>query len=63
MAKHRSHSIEFKWQVAQEFIAGVWRPWTGLRKVEDREHLLFAFPTTEFNDVVRPIHAKAMAVI
>jgi transposase-like protein len=22
MTKHRSHSLEFKWQVAQEFLAG-----------------------------------------
>ncbi len=29
----------------------------------DGEHLLFSFLTTEANDVVRPIHAKAMPVI
>ena len=22
MARHRSHNVEFKWQVAQEFLAG-----------------------------------------
>ena len=22
MARHRSHSIEFKWQIAQEFMTG-----------------------------------------
>jgi putative SOS response-associated peptidase YedK len=27
------------------------------------EHRLFAFLTTESNDVVRPIHAKAMPVL
>jgi putative SOS response-associated peptidase YedK len=44
-------------------FAGIWRPWTGERKKEMREHLLFSFLTTEPNDVVRPIHAKAMPVI
>jgi len=44
-------------------FAGIWRPWTGARKKETREHLLFSFPTTESNDVVRPIHAKAMPVM
>ena len=44
-------------------FAGIWRPWTGERKKETKEHLLFAFLTTEANDVVRPIHAKAMPVI
>ena len=44
-------------------FAGIWRPWTGERKKETREHLLFSFLTTEANDVVRPIHAKAMPVM
>jgi putative SOS response-associated peptidase YedK len=44
-------------------FAGIWRPWTGERKKETREHLLFSFLTTESNDVVRPIHAKAMPVM
>jgi putative SOS response-associated peptidase YedK len=44
-------------------FAGIWRPWTGERKGERGEHRLFAFLTTESNDVVRPIHAKAMPVI
>jgi putative SOS response-associated peptidase YedK len=43
-------------------FAGIWRLWTGERKGE-REHHLFAFLTTESNDVVRPIHAKAMPVL
>jgi putative SOS response-associated peptidase YedK len=52
------------------FFAGIWRPWTGERgtKAEralagTREHLLFSFLTTEANDVVRPVHAKAMPVV
>lgn len=44
-------------------FAGIWRPWTGTRKGETGEHRLFAFLTTEPNDVVRPVHAKAMPVI
>lgn len=44
-------------------FAGVWRRWTGLRKGEERDHRLFAFLTSEANDLVRPIHAKAMPVI
>jgi putative SOS response-associated peptidase YedK len=44
-------------------FAGIWRPWAGERKKETREHLLFAILTTSANDVVRPVHAKAMPVI
>lgn len=44
-------------------FAGLWRPWTGVRGKEEGEHLLFAFLTTEANDLVRPIHAKAMPVM
>lgn len=55
------------------FFAGVWRPWHGERLAEQpgkarrarEEHdwELFAFLTTEANDIVRPIHEKAMPVI
>jgi putative SOS response-associated peptidase YedK len=48
-------------------FAGIWRPWTGLRGTKanpiEGEHMLFSFLTTEANDIVRPIHAKAMPVI
>jgi putative SOS response-associated peptidase YedK len=44
-------------------FAGIWRLWTGERKGETGEHQLFAFLTTASNDVVRPIHAKAMPVL
>ena len=44
-------------------FAGLWRTWLGVRKGEEKEHRLFAFLTTEANDLVRPIHAKAMPVI
>lgn len=44
-------------------FAGIWRPWMGERKKERREHLLYAILTTAANDVVRPVHAKAMPVI
>jgi putative SOS response-associated peptidase YedK len=44
-------------------FAGVWRAWTGERKKEAGEHWLFSFLTCAPNDVVRPVHAKAMPVI
>jgi putative SOS response-associated peptidase YedK len=48
-------------------FAGIWRPWTGIRGTkadpQEGEHRLFAFLTCEANDVVRPIHAKAMPVL
>lgn len=44
-------------------FAGVWRPWSGIRGKEDGTHLLFAFLTTEANELVAPIHAKAMPVM
>ncbi|MCA3645986.1 MAG: SOS response-associated peptidase family protein [Methylobacterium sp.] len=48
-------------------FAGIWRPWTGMRGTKkdpiDGEHLLFSFLTSEPNDVVRPIHPKAMPVV
>jgi putative SOS response-associated peptidase YedK len=43
-------------------FAGIWRPWSGERKGEKGEHRLFAFLTTESNEIVRPIH-EAMPVI
>lgn len=49
------------------FFAGIWTQWEGTRgsKRTPRpgRHELFAFLTTEANDVVRPIHPKAMPVI
>jgi len=48
-------------------FAGIWRPWTGTRGTKANpvtgDHRLFSFLTTEPNDIVRPIHAKAMPVI
>jgi putative SOS response-associated peptidase YedK len=44
-------------------FAGLWRPWTGERKGLSGEHRLYAILTTESNDLVRPIHAKAMPVM
>jgi putative SOS response-associated peptidase YedK len=34
-----------------------------LRGKEEAEHRLFAFLTTQANDLVRPVHAKAMPVV
>lgn len=47
------------------FFAGIWTRWTSVRKVREGETTndLFAFLTTEPNDVVAPIHPKAMPVI
>ena len=46
-------------------FAGLWRPWTGVRgtKADPAENELFAFLTCEPNEVVGPIHPKAMPVI
>ena len=44
-------------------FAGIWRPWRGTRKGVTGEHRLFSFLTCESNEVVRPIHAKAMPVL
>lgn len=49
------------------FFAGLWTAWTGTRgtKAEPAtgEHQLYAFLTTDANEVVKPIHPKAMPVI
>jgi putative SOS response-associated peptidase YedK len=43
-------------------FAAIWRAWTGERK-EAGEHVLFSILTCAPNDVVRPVHAKAMPVL
>jgi putative SOS response-associated peptidase YedK len=55
------------------WFAGIWRPWKGERLAEvpgksrrqrvERDWRLYAFLTTEPNEVVVPIHPKAMPVI
>jgi len=54
-------------------FAGIWQPWKGERLAEQpgqkrrvreqRDWKLFSFLTTEANDIVRPVHEKAMPVI
>lgn len=48
-------------------FAGIWREWTGdygsKKEPNVGVHTLFSFLTTEANDLVRPVHAKAMPVI
>ena len=46
-------------------FAGIWTNWTSVRKVKEGETTndLFGFLTTDPNDVVAPIHAKAMPVV
>ncbi|UOK73915.1 SOS response-associated peptidase [Ancylobacter polymorphus] len=47
------------------FFAGFWTPWKGVKKVRDgeREFELYGFLTTSPNDIVKPIHFKAMPAI
>lgn len=55
------------------FFAGIWRPWKGSRLAEqegkarrvrtEADWELYAFLTTEANDVVKPYHENAMPVI
>ena len=47
------------------FFAGLWSPWRGIRRKDEgvKDHQTFSFLTTKPNDVVGPIHAKAMPVI
>lgn len=47
------------------FSAGFWTPWKGVRRVRDgeREYELFGFLTTPPNEIVAPIHERAMPVI
>lgn len=49
------------------YFAGIWRTWTGdfgsKKDPNVGEHTLFSFLTTEANELVRPIHAKAMPVV
>jgi putative SOS response-associated peptidase YedK len=48
-------------------FAGIWTDWRGTRGTKanpvEGNHLLYGFLTTEPNDVVGPIHPKAMPVI
>src|ERR1700736_3467847 len=46
-------------------FAGLWTNWTSVRKVREGETTndLFGFLTTEPNDVVGPVHPKAMPVV
>lgn len=46
------------------FFAGVWTRWASVRKVKEGETIndIFAFLTTEPNNVVEAIHSKAMPV-
>jgi putative SOS response-associated peptidase YedK len=65
--KERGGNVWFAFDESRAlaFFAGIWTNWTSVRKV--REGLttndLFGFLTTEPNDVVRPVHSKAMPVV
>ncbi len=49
------------------YFAGVWQVWAGdygsKKEPKAGVHTLFSFLTTEPNDLVRPVHAKAMPVV
>jgi putative SOS response-associated peptidase YedK len=49
------------------FFAGIWTNWSGVRgsmkSPRAGDHELFAFLTCNPNDIVAPIHPKAMPVI
>lgn len=63
----------FETTTEHSFFAGIWRPWLGerLAHVEGKKRRqrvtqdfeLFSFLTTEPNEIVAPIHPKAMPVI
>lgn len=62
---------QIRWFAAPDrrmmFFAGVYRSWSGdygsKKEPNVGDHVLFSFLTTEPNDVVRPVHAKAMPVV
>lgn len=62
---------QIRWFAAPDrgmlMFAGIWRTWSGdygsKKEPNVGEHLLFSFLTTEANDVVRPVHTKAMPVV
>ncbi len=49
------------------FFAGIWREWEGTRGTKadpvTGKHLLYSFLTCDPNEVVKPVHSKAMPVI
>ena len=49
------------------YFAGIWREWTGdygsKKEPNPGTHTLFSFLNTDANDLVRPVHAKAMPLI
>ncbi|MGN7774397.1 SOS response-associated peptidase family protein, partial [Phyllobacterium sp. 22552] len=47
------------------WFAGIWTPWFSMRKKKEGpvQADIFAFLTTDANEVVKPIHPKAMPVI
>ncbi len=49
------------------YFAGIWREWTGdygsKKEPDAGTHQLFSFLTTDANELVRPVHAKAMPVV
>lgn len=48
-------------------FAGIWTDWKGERGTKatpiEGKHLIYAFLTCQANDVVKPVHEKAMPVL
>ena len=63
--KHRCGLRSNSWPLVA--FAGIWTEWAGTRGTKanpiEGRHLLYGFLTTEPNDIVAPIHPKAMPVI
>jgi putative SOS response-associated peptidase YedK len=63
-AKGKKHLVPFSRPDAQVFaMAGVWSFWQGISKGEAVKMHTFSMLTTAANEIVKPIHPKAMPVI
>lgn len=71
MGGHKAKKTKRWFAISEEkplaFFAGIWTNWHGergsIKNPRPGEHQLFGFLTSEPNQVVKPIHPKAMPVI
>lgn len=63
--QHRNYWFALNESQPLAVFAGFWTPWRGARTIRDGvlDWEVYAFLTTEPNEVVAPIHPKAMPVI